>query len=106
MPADSNATYLVTHVIGSEQTEVGLGSMFRVTTLKFVELSTVREGIVAILGRKSKDIDIIRSTGTLCGVWNKEPRTTPKEDVNDWAEWSSADKMFGDDCLVIAIIHV
>jgi len=41
-----SATCLVTHVIGGKQTKIGFGSMFRVTTLKVVELGTVREGIV------------------------------------------------------------
>lgn len=99
-------TCLITHVVGIEQTEVRLGSMFRVTTLKLVKLGTVCEGIVTILSRKSKDVGVVGSAGTFRGVRKKESRTTPKENVNDWAEWSSANEMFGDDRLIVTIEHV
>lgn len=99
-------TYFVTHVIGSEKTEIRFGSMFRITALEVVELGTVCEGIVAVFSRKCKDVDIIGSAGTFRSVWKKESCTAPKEDVNNRAEWSSTDKVFGDDYLIVAIIHV
>jgi hypothetical protein len=97
MPVNTSATCLVTHVIGSEQTEVGLGSMFRVTALKVVELGTICEGIVAILSRKSKDVGVVRPAGTFGGVREEESHTTSKEDISNWPEWSSADEVFCDD---------
>ena len=99
-------TCLITHVIGGEKTKVWIGSMFRVTTLKLVKLGTVCEGIVAVLSRKSEDVGIVGSAGTFRGVRKKESRPTPKEDVDDRAEWSSSNEMFGDDRLIVTIVHV
>jgi len=103
---NGSATRLVAHVIGSKQTEVGLGSVVRITTLKVVELGAVGEGIVSVLSRKSEDVGVIRSAGTCSSVREEEPRTASKEDINDWPEWSFTDKVFGDDRLIITIIHV
>ena len=58
---DKHTTCLITHVIGSEQTEIRLSSMFCVTALKLVKLGTVCEGIVAVLSRESKDVGVIGS---------------------------------------------
>jgi len=97
IPADERTTCLITHVISCEKTEVRLSSTFRITTLKLVKLGTVCEGIVAVLSRKCKDVNVIGSAGAFRSVRKKESRTTPKEDVNDRAKWGSANKMFGDD---------
>ena len=59
--------------------------MFRIPTLKIVELGTISESVVAILSRKSKDIDVVRSAGTFRGVWNEELGTTSEENINSWA---------------------
>ena len=93
-------------MISSEQAEVGFGSMLCVATLKLVELGTVCEGIVAVLSCESKYVSVVGSAGTCCGVRDKESRATPKENINNRAEWSSADKMFGDDCLIVTVRHV
>jgi len=80
--------------------------MFRITTLKLVKLGTVREGIVAVLSRKSKDVGVIGSARTFRAVRKKESCTTPKKDVNDRAEWSATNNMFGDNRLIVTIEHV
>ena len=106
MLANTSVTCLVTHVVGSEQTEVWFGSMFRVTILKVVKLGAVCECIVAVLSRKSEDVNVVRSAGTFRGVREKEPCATAKEDVDNRPEWSSTNKVFCDNCLVIAVIHM
>jgi hypothetical protein len=103
---NGKATSLVTHMISGKQSKVGLGSMLRITTLKVVELGTVCEGIVAVLRGKSKYVDVIRSTGTFRSVRKEESCTTPKEDINNWPEWGTADKVFCDDPLIVTVIHV
>ena len=103
---DRNTTHLITHVISGKQPKVGLNSMFCIATLKVVEFSTVCEGIVAVLHSKSKYVDVIRSAGTCCSIWEEESCTTTKEDINSWPEWCSTDKMFCDDRLIITVIHV
>jgi hypothetical protein len=80
--------------------------VFRVTTLKVVKLGAVCEGIVAILSRKSEDVNVVRSAGTFRGVREEEPCATAKENVDNWPEWSSTNKMLCDNCLVIAVIHM
>jgi len=80
-----SATCLVTHVISGKKTKIGFGGMFRITTLKVVKLGMVCEGIVAVLSRESKYIGVIRSAGTLRGVWEEESCTTSKENINNWS---------------------
>ena len=94
---DRNTARLVTHVISGKQPKVGLNSMLRIATLKVVEFGTVCEGVVAVLRSKSKYVDVIRSAGTRCGVWEEESCTASEEDINNWPERSSTDKMFCDD---------
>lgn len=93
-------------MISGKQPKVGLSSVSCIATLKVVKLGAVCKGIVAVLLRKSEDVDIIRSAGSCSGVRKEELGTTSKEDVNDWPEWSFADKLFRDDRLVIAVVHV
>jgi len=103
---DRNTTRLVTHMISGKQPKVGLNSVLRIATLKVVEFSTVCERIVTVLCGESKYVDVIRSAGTCCGVWEEESYTTSEEDINSWPEWSSTDKVFCDDRLIITVIHV
>jgi len=106
MPVNRNATRLVTHVIGGKQPKVGLCGMLRITTLKVVELGTVCEGVIPVLRGKSKYVGVIRSTGAFCGVRKEEFHTASEEDINNWPERSSADKVLCDDRLIVTIIHV
>ena len=93
-------------MICSKQTNVGPGSAFCIPTSKVVELGTICKGIVAVLNRKSKDVGVVRSAGTFRGVWEEEPRTAPKKDVNNWTKWCSTHEMFRDDCLIVTIIYM
>ena len=97
IPANRSKTCLIAHMISSKQTEVGLGSVLRIPTLKVVELGTVCESIVAILCRKSKYVESVRPAGTFSGVWEEEFCTTSEEDINNRAEWGSTNEMFCDD---------
>ena len=106
MPVNRNVTHLVTHVIGGKQPEIGLSSVLGITTLKVVELGTVCEGVIPVLRGKSKHVGVIRSTGAFRGVRKEEFHTTSEEDINNWPERSSADKVFCDDRLIVTIVHV
>ena len=73
-------------MISGKQSEIGLSSMPRITTLKVVELGTVCESIVAVLLRKSKYIYVIRSAGTFRGVGKEKFCTASEENINNWSE--------------------